>query len=125
MKQNKGETMLDFLRDNMDLVLGVATILVPALLPARFATKINLVTKVLRGATTVLEKLDNSKGGLTLEPEVVKTVKQEAKEKLAEVIASKTERFDSQDVSEIISLVAKSKGVDKIANKLMTFTRGL
>lgn len=58
--------MEDFLLNNWEWISTGLAVIVPALLPAKYATKINLVTRVVKGAYELLDKLDKSKGGLTL-----------------------------------------------------------
>lgn len=116
---------METILNNWELILGIASIFIPALLPAKYATKINLVTKVLGGAVKVLEKLDNSKGGLTLSPEFEKQIKNDAVDKISEVLTSKTERFEKEDLKVILKTISRSKGVEELSLKIREFSKNL
>lgn len=113
--------MLESFMDNWELILGVSSILFPFLLPAKIASKVNLVVKVLKPIVTTLEKMEQSKGGLSLESEFKEQVKEKAFNELSNVIASKTELFNRNDVKNVLTIVSNSKGVSNIKDKITDF----
>ncbi len=116
---------MEFLTNNWEMISLVLTIAIPALAPAKYAAKINIVTKVVRNIAIVLEKLDGSKAGLTLKPAVEKQIKNEVISKIGEVVSSKDERFNKKDVVLILNAVSKSDGLRNITTELKNFTKAL
>lgn len=65
--------MLDFIQNNLTLIVTVAGVLYPPalfLLPAKYATKINFVVKAGKTIFTALEKAEQTKAGFSLQKEV-------------------------------------------------------
>ena len=116
---------MNFVVDNIGTILTIASIVVPYLLPAKYASKWGIVLKIFKKVGDFAHKVETSKGGLSLKPEFEEKVKDEAIESISKVIAAKTERFEQADVKNIIQIAAKSKGVKSIKNKLENFTREL
>jgi len=115
--------MLDLITNNWELILGVGSIVCPFLLPAKIASKINVVVKVLKPIVTTLEKMEQSKGGLSLEPEYKETIKDKAFTEVSKVLASKTEMFNPDDVKEILTQVSKSDGVAHMKDSITDFVK--
>lgn len=59
--------------DWLDILTFVVPVVFPPaagfILPAKIASKINIVTKVVKGVGNALEAIDNTKGGLTAQKE--------------------------------------------------------
>ena len=112
---------MEIIINNWELILGVASIFIPALLPAKYASKVGIVLQAAKKIGDFAHKMETSKGGLTLKPEFEKSIKDEAFTKVSQVLASKTEYFDTTDVKSILTQMSKSKGVERSKDKLKDF----
>ena len=92
------------------------------ILPPKLAKFLGLGFKVAKTIGDFGDNLIESPAGLELKPEAKEEAKKKVYESIGKVLASKTEKFDEEDIVTILHKVGSSKGTQRFTSEIVKFT---